>query len=259
MSVNPPSDENTEPESQITHNPAPVGVEDLRDLLMCLQALHTESPMSTSRLDTAMNAVQIHELSKYCSQAGFFLKNKISDSMRLYIFELGYIVEPKYPNQFTDEQVRAKCHEFITNIHQIYQAKNVNVSFEVRNLLMDITKNIQQYLDPKPGYPVNAPAQRVQNTAILPANDRDHRFGEGWVAWNENSGAQTLIYTKDDVTFHRDSISNWSYYPIQGLTYLKKTNSPDCYVHVRGRQFRQGDTVIDHLKNRKLVLATQTI
>jgi hypothetical protein len=59
MSVNPSSDPNTETEC---HNPVSSDLEDMRGLLVCLETLHTENPVSIPRLDFPVEIAQLWTL-----------------------------------------------------------------------------------------------------------------------------------------------------------------------------------------------------
>jgi hypothetical protein len=144
MPFNSSSDPNSETEYD---NPSSMDLEDMRGLLVSLETLHIENPVSISRLDalTVNGKTQLWTLRTDFAQVGFLLRNKILDETRIEFFELGYIVhyfDPHTEGLF--EKMMSKITSLNLTIGKIIQSSFCD--YTVASLLKRILFNMDKWL-----------------------------------------------------------------------------------------------------------------
>ena len=143
MPFNSSSDPNSETEYD---NPSSMGLDDMRGLLVRLETLHIENPVSMSRLDVLIDNTQLWTLRTDLAEAGFLLRNEISDKKRIEFFELGYMVHYLNPDgEGIIEKIISK------NISLFHTTKNLledpNINHTVKKLLKTITVKMDAWYE----------------------------------------------------------------------------------------------------------------
>ena len=224
MSVNSSSDPNTETEY---HNPAPTGLEDMRDMLIRLQTMQMDNtPLNAdpneSFTDILNREVVLHdkELWDFCLLTVVYDVG-ISNEIRIGILNLLRLLIPLREDS-KPELVIVQWSVIEPLVNTIIQRNRQKIRLvEARNShnrLVQIKYFMERYIK--------------ENAKI----DND------WIAWKDNN---YIVYTENNVRFFRDSISNWDYISIQELPYFKHKQSLKCYKSVKARKFKKGDTLIN--------------
>ena len=253
MSVCPSSNPNTETEY---HNPTPVGLQDMRGLLvrletkMCNTPLNSLSDVSFYNVSDKIAESIDSELWEFCILTAVYdpvISNEIE--IRIGILNILRMLCP-ISNNFKPEQVLTAWSVIEPRVNEIItQTRNLSSYKDTLNRLLTIKQLMQIYIERNTG----RQGTSVKNK-VLPVNDYPYKFGRDWIAWQENN---YIIYTKDNFHFFRDLISNWDSISIEGLPYFKHKNSIECFRHVWRRQWKKGDILYDIYNHKNTPMRTQ--
>jgi hypothetical protein len=199
----------------------------------------------------------LNDLSCVFSRLGWLLNEDTGlIDLSLPCFEIGYMLKP-----VSVDKPKIKAHDItlkmnylraqITYFDLIVKKQNTTLKNIIEYAVNGISywKEIHSNRQP-PAKPVVPSPQPVQSNNTITV------FGNGWIAWSEVHHPNSIIFTKDNVHFYRDSMSNWRYYRTPTFGYFQHKNAGpnpnqpnDCYVHVPSRQCTEGQFITDLFKD----------
>jgi hypothetical protein len=266
MSANPDSDPDTDADSQTPRN----AVEDLQGLLLRLQMPQMYTEPSVVQTDICLDLEKLgaedspeetvkmlDDLSTIFSRLGWLFNEDTGlIDLSLPCFEIGYMLKPVYLDRRTIKPLNITLKmNFLLKQLQYFHLNVKKQNTTLRQIIQYAVNGIAEWkkIQSKPQTATNQAAPSPN--PMQPNNNQQYNstlFGRGWIAWSDLQHPNSIIYTKDNFHFYRDSMSNWIYYKAPNFAYFQHKNagpnrdqSNDCYVHVASRQFTQGQIVYD--------------
>lgn len=233
MSFNQSSDPNTETEY---HNTAPVGVEDMRDLLIRLETIQMENtPLNTNPNELVTDNVHeripehVLELWNYCLWTAAYGLG-ISDRIRIEILNLARLILPQH-DYGNPELVITQWIAIEPILKKIIKMNGINSRLLDAKTTHDNLVKLSDFME-----------------RYITKNVKLNKF---WFAWKDKN---YIVYTENSVKYFCDSISNWDNIIIDTVPYFKHKRSLKCYTNIQRRPFKQGDILIDVYKGHKTFL-----